>query len=151
MHGMSSMALQNRPQKQTHTAQKGEQDIQTLFPSHLVFPARKQHSNLGPSQLARDWKSRNLYLFNIFSFWFSFFFHFGFHFFFIPDLFFIFLSFFFVFFRILINHSPFFIISIHFSSFSVLFPWTSCVSQHVPPKNQENVTNSQQNPRILKT
>ena len=62
-----------------------------------------------------------------FSFWFSFFYHF----FFIPKLFFIFFSFVF---RILTNHCPFFIISIHFSSFSLLFPWISCVLQHFSTK-----------------
>ena len=62
-----------------------------------------------------------------FSFWFSFFYHF----FFIPKLLFIFFSFVF---RILINHCPFFIISIHFSSFSLLFPWISCVLQHFSTK-----------------
>ena len=78
-------------------------------------------------------------------------FHFGFHFFIIFFHSQIIVYFFSFVFRILINHCPFFIISIHFSSFSLLFPWISCVLQHFSTKKWGKVTNTQQNPRILET
>ena len=107
----------------------------------------KQRVWLWVSQAVTDWKSRFCYVFNMFFILLVIFLPCV-YLLFIPDLNFICLS---IGFWILINHCPCFIMSIHFSSFSLLFPWVSCVLQHVRPRNEEKVTNTQQNPRILDT